>query len=339
MIPRCTVGRGVTGAVRYILGEGRNPETGRPRPSPADGRSRVAWFGGIGFGFDVQTHADADLARRIMEFGAQNQASRTRRCDKDCVHLSLGWRPGETPTIDDMQAAARNALQAMGMEGARALFAIHNDEAYAHIHIVASKINPETGRAFDLKENYLKLSKWAEQYERDFSGGVVCTKREESNDLRDAVAKRDVEGVLEIMTKQRATFTAADLDRTLKKQIKDTHERSEFAARILRHRTVVELSDEANGPTTRYTTRTVLEAEGHVLRAAQGLSGARRHNVSEIIRGATLGHWPRWSCAHRWPCRHGQELYHGGDPHSLRGVRLSRHRPGPHQCRRAGHAA
>ena len=41
----------------------------------------------------------------------------------------------------------------------------HNDEAYPHLHIVASKINPATGRAYDLKENYLKLSRWAEAYE------------------------------------------------------------------------------------------------------------------------------------------------------------------------------
>jgi Ti-type conjugative transfer relaxase TraA len=289
MIPRCTVGKGVTGAVRYILGEGRDPETGKPRPKPASGRSRVTGFGGFGFGFDVETAADADLARRVMEFDAQNQASRTRRCDKDCVHLSLGWRPGEKPSIDDMRTAAWDALKAIGMENARALFAIHNDEEYAHIHIVASKIDPATGRAFDLKSNYLKLSKWAEQYEKDFSGGVICTQREENNDLRDAVTKRDVAGVLEIMTKQRATFAAADLDRTLRKQIKNDPERVSFAKSILSHWDVIELSDEADGPITRYTTKTVLEAEGHVLRAAQGLVGARRHKVSQLVRRATLG--------------------------------------------------
>ena len=42
------------------------------------------------------------------------------------------------------------------MENAKALFVIHNDEAYAHLHIVASKINPATGRAFDLKAKLLE---------------------------------------------------------------------------------------------------------------------------------------------------------------------------------------
>ena len=232
---------------------------------------------------------DADLARRIMEFDALNQASRTRQCEKDCVHLSLNWRPGETPTTEEMEAAAREALKAMGMGNAKALFAIHNDEAYAHLHIVASKINPATGRAFDLKENYLKLSSWAEAYEREHSGGVICSRREEANELREAIAKRDASAVLELMTKQRATFTARDLDRVLKKQIKNDFERAQFAARIRRHIEIVALSDEADGAVTRYTTRTVLEAEGHVLRAAQGLDRNQGHQVSDAVCGAVLG--------------------------------------------------
>ena len=90
------------------------------------------------------------------------------------------------------------------------------------------------------------------------------------------------------MTKQRATFTARDLDRILWKQIKDTVERAQFAGRILRHREIVGLSDDADGSITRYTTKTVLEAEGHVLRAAQGLDRSPRHGVAERARATLL---------------------------------------------------
>ncbi len=31
MIPRCTVGKGITGAAQYVLSEGRDPETGKRR--------------------------------------------------------------------------------------------------------------------------------------------------------------------------------------------------------------------------------------------------------------------------------------------------------------------
>ena len=289
MIARCKVGKGITGAARYILGEGRDPDTGELRSKPANENTRVEWIGGTGFGFEVKPRDDADLARRIMEFDALNQGSRTKRCEKDCVHLSLGWRPGETPTPEQMSDAARNALKAMGMENAKALFAVHNDEGYSHIHVVASKINPETGRAYDLRENYLKLSRWAEQYERDYSGGIVCTRREEANELRDAVKDRDAGAVLDLLTKQRATFTARDLDRGLAKQIKNEDARTRFAERVLSHPEVVSLSDETNGPTTRYTTKTVLEAERYVLHSAHGLSRNEQHEVSKRIHSSILG--------------------------------------------------
>ena len=61
------------------------------------------------------------------------------------MHLSLAWRPGEKPTREQMEEAARGALDALGMGNAKALFVAHNDEDYAHVHIVASRINPETG--------------------------------------------------------------------------------------------------------------------------------------------------------------------------------------------------
>jgi hypothetical protein len=164
VIPRNKVGRGVTGAVRYALGEGNDSATGKRRTEPKGDQSRVAWIGGTGFGFEIESREDADLARRLMEFAALNQTSSTKQCEKDCVHLSLGWRPGEEPTRAQMEEAAHQALKSLGMANARALFVAHSDERYAHMHIVASKINPDTGRAYDIKGDFLKLSKWAEAY-------------------------------------------------------------------------------------------------------------------------------------------------------------------------------
>ena len=158
MIPRNKVGRGITGAVRYALGEGNDPANGnKPRKEPKGEQSRVAWMSGQNFGFAIESREDADLARRVMEFMALNQTSSTKQCEKDCVHLSLGWRPGEEPTRAQMEEAAHQALKSLGMANARALFVAHSDERYAHMHIVASKINPDTGRAYDLKGDRLNL--------------------------------------------------------------------------------------------------------------------------------------------------------------------------------------
>jgi Ti-type conjugative transfer relaxase TraA len=273
--------------VRYALGEGNDPANGnKPRTEPKGEQSRVAWTSGQNFGFAIESREDADLARRMMEFMALNQTSRTKLCEKDCLHLSLGWRPGEEPTREQMEEAARSALAALGMGNARALFVAHNDESYSHVHVVASKINPDTGRAYDLKGNFITLSKWAEKYEREHSGGIVCSRREEANQLRDAIAKRDAAAVLELMVQQRATFTGKQLESALAKQIKSAFERAQFAEKILGQ--AVRLADEAGGKTTRYTTQAVLDAERQVIRAADGLARNREHDTGEANRVAVM---------------------------------------------------
>jgi Ti-type conjugative transfer relaxase TraA len=285
--------------MRYVTGPGHDPKTGQFLPQPADASTRVDWIGGTGFGFEITTETHADLARRVMEFDALHQASKTRKCEKDCVHIALSWERGEQPSREDMEDACRSQLAAQGMSNAKAIFVAHNDEDYFHVHIVASKINPATGRAYDLAGSYRKASLWAEQFEREH-GGVVNTRRATANELRRAIKARDAGGVLEALTKQRATFTLKELERALSKEIYaqigattgEKHSanlaRAQFGNAILSHAGVVRLADERGGSTTRYTTRSVLEAEQHVLRAANGLAADNGHGLDERQRAAML---------------------------------------------------
>ena len=245
---------------------------------PTGQESRIACIGGQNFGFAIKNRDDVDLARRIMESDALNQTSLTMRCEKHAEHLMLAWRIGDTPTREQMEAAAQGALKALGMEDAKAFWVARRDEDRAHLHIVASKIHPETGRAYDLKSDHFKLSKWADQYERE-NGGIVCLRRQEANGLRDAIDARDPAAVLDALTRQRATFTAADLERALAKQIPAGLERAQFGSAILDHAEVVQLADRLGGATTRYTTRSVLASERQVLKAAEGLEGSDKHAV------------------------------------------------------------
>jgi Ti-type conjugative transfer relaxase TraA len=240
--------------------------------------SRVACIGGQNFGFAIRNRDDVDLARRIIEFDALNQTSSTRRFDNHAEHLMLAWRIGDRPTRAQMETAAQGTLKALGMEDAKAFWVAHKDEDRAHLHIVASKIHPEAGRAYDLKSDHFKLSKWAEQYEGD-NGGIVRLRRQEANGLRDAIEARDPAAVLGALTCQRATFTAADLKLELANQIPAPVERAQFGSAILNHAEVVELADSLGGATTRYTTRSVLASERQVLKAAEGLEGSDKHAV------------------------------------------------------------
>ena len=55
--------------------------------------------------------------------------------------------------------------------------------------------------------------------------------------------------------------------------------RAQFADKILDHANTVHLAEKHGGPTVRYTTRAVLEAELHVLRAAEGLMSDKTHGA------------------------------------------------------------
>jgi hypothetical protein len=115
-----------------------------------------------------------------------------------------------------MEEAAHDALKALGMANAKALFVAHDDEDYAHVHIVASNINPATGYRYDLAASQRKLSAWALAFEREH-GGIISTRRETANELRDAIKERDAGAVIDALTKQRLTFTGKNLEIALAK--------------------------------------------------------------------------------------------------------------------------
>jgi Ti-type conjugative transfer relaxase TraA len=276
MLPNLVKGKGISGTVRYVLGQGK----GRGADWHEGQESRVDWISGQGFGFDIKTRDDADLGRRIMEFAAVNQASRTKPCDVDALHLSLSWHPNQQPTREQMEQAARDALKTLGMENARAIFVAHNDTAMAHVHIVASRINPETGRAFNDWEDVRSINKWAHEYEK--VGGIIYCPRRELPDLRDP------EIALRTITNEQATFNRRELDRLLYKVIVSRAERRELTDKILSRDDVIPLRESADAPITRYTTREVLRTEAELLRDARRLHDDTRYGVTSHQLDQTL---------------------------------------------------
>ena len=51
------------------------------------------------------------------------------------------------------------------------------------MHVVANRVSPEDGRAANLGQSKLKLSRWAESYERE-QGQIHCSRRVENNRRR-----------------------------------------------------------------------------------------------------------------------------------------------------------
>jgi hypothetical protein len=78
---RIQTGRGITGALNYVKGPGRDPQTGHFKTLEPGAPGRAELVGGLGFGFDIINKADAELGCRMMEWLAFQQASKTKKCE------------------------------------------------------------------------------------------------------------------------------------------------------------------------------------------------------------------------------------------------------------------
>jgi hypothetical protein len=308
MIPNIVKGRGVTGALAYAMGEGRAEEkktglayalehsagTAAPREykTLAEGESsRADILGGQNFHFDVDSADRLEMARRMMEWNgkAENQASRGRKCENDCLHASLSWEKGQEPTRADMIEAAQGFLKTLGMEKAQAVFVAHNDTEHKHLHIVASRIDPTTGKTYSQEDDFTKAQAWGLKYEREHGQIPQNEQRQNLHKIVDAIEARDGAAIVDNLTQRTPTFSARELDRALSLGMTDKDERAKFRSEILADKNVVGLQ-EAGRPeaeVTRYTTREILAAEMGLLRSAQKLADDKTHGLSETRVEAT----------------------------------------------------
>ena len=99
-------------------------------------------------------------------------AATGRKLEKPVCHYSLNWAKDEKPDRQEMRRAAAESLKALGMERRQALIVSHRD-GQPHVHVIANRVDPESGKAAGLSRSKLKLSKWAEGYERE-QGKIRC---------------------------------------------------------------------------------------------------------------------------------------------------------------------
>ena len=82
-----------------------------------------------------------------------------------------------------MGRAVTGSLQALGLEDRQALIVAHGDTEHPHVHVIVNRVNPENGKAAKLSGSRLRLSKWAEGYERS-QGRIRCQHRVWNNAKR-----------------------------------------------------------------------------------------------------------------------------------------------------------
>src|SRR5271167_5202984 len=180
------------------MGQGNDPMTGERLELVPGETSRAELLGGQNFGFEVNSADRLELARRMMEWQGlpENQAGKTRKLDRDCFHASLSWGDGQTPDREEMLQAGREFLKAVGLEKARAVFIAHDDTDHKHIHVVASRIDPETGRSLRMDYDKKAAQKWALEWEREHGQQRTPGEGKNLHALIDALQNRDAQTVL-----------------------------------------------------------------------------------------------------------------------------------------------
>jgi Ti-type conjugative transfer relaxase TraA len=119
---------------------------------------------------------------------------------------------------------------------------------------------------------------------------VERAKRSDDRGERSAVRTSDPARILDQITERRSTFTRADLNYVLSKDILDAKARAAMNEAILARPEVVALREKPEGPVSRYTTRGVLEAERDVLTDTKAMASDGRHGLTSRQQAEALDH-------------------------------------------------
>jgi hypothetical protein len=135
-----------------------------------------------------------------------------RKAEKPVWTASFSWDPEQKPTQAHMVAVARSWLETRGLKEHQAVLVGHNDEDYAHVHLIVNLIHPQSGllNKKALSHSKLGASRWAEAYEKA-SGKIYCEQRVENNARRDQGAfVRYKEPELDLRGRVTALYHASD---------------------------------------------------------------------------------------------------------------------------------
>jgi hypothetical protein len=132
----------------YLISE-RDPETGELQI-----RGEVVLSDNI---LSLET-ADAEMLAA---------ASVNKRCADPVYHYQLAWQPGENPTREQWESAAKKTLADLGFSEHQFLIVAHQDKAHFHVHILVNKVHPETALAHNPFYDMMTLDKALREIEHE----------------------------------------------------------------------------------------------------------------------------------------------------------------------------
>ena len=119
-----------TERITALLGYVRTPEH-------EDKTEKCVYSGARGF------LSDTDAGQLTEMLALAHEAPRSR---DPISHYVLSWREDEHPTGQQIERAVDIVLAELGMEGHQVVYALHADTNHDHVHLVANRVDPESGR-------------------------------------------------------------------------------------------------------------------------------------------------------------------------------------------------
>lgn len=168
-------GSSFRGAGAYHLHDKANDNTPRPRTS-----ERVAWTATRNLANDDPALAidemwySAESASQLKRMSGRRQSG--NKCTEPVKTVSLSWAPHQSPTREQMEAAADSFLKAMGWQDHQALLICHVDTAHPHLHIILNRIHADTGMVLNDWRDWQRSQRWADGYDRE-QGQILCHAR------------------------------------------------------------------------------------------------------------------------------------------------------------------
>jgi hypothetical protein len=90
------------------------------------------------------------------------------RLEKPVYHVSISFSETDQPTREQMCEAADRVLGELGLSEHQALLVAHEDKGHPHLHVMANRVHPETGKAASVSFDYRRIESVLRELEREW---------------------------------------------------------------------------------------------------------------------------------------------------------------------------
>ncbi|MEP0547687.1 MAG: relaxase/mobilization nuclease domain-containing protein [Rhodothermales bacterium] len=110
------------------------------------------------------------------------------RLEKPVYHISISFSETDQPTREQMQQAADRVLGELGLGEHQALLVAHEDKGHPHLHVMANRVHPDTGKAATVSFDYRRVESVLRELEKEW--GLTRVPGHHARDAGDSAPDR-----------------------------------------------------------------------------------------------------------------------------------------------------